>query len=352
MNSYPETSPLVSIIIPHHNGIHILSECLDSLNKSTYLQTQIIVIDNASVDGSLEWIQKNHPEVILIKNQSNQGYAGGCNLGAEVANGEFLMFLNNDTIQEKGWLEPLVEVLKSDPQTAAVQPKILNYYDMTLFDYAGGCGGALDVLAFPFARGRLFFNQENDLGQYNDEATVFWASGTAFLIRKSDFENAGRFDSTFFAHQEEIDLHWRLHLMGRQVRVVPSSVVYHKNAQTLSSHSMQKQYLNHRNSFLMLLTNYSLPLTLYLLPIRFALEIIAMLYAFVILDFKHLLGILKALLWIVSHPNIIYRRRRLVKVVRTVGDKAVMSKMYKGSIVVAYYLFKKKSYRDLVPSPS
>ncbi|MEE2876809.1 MAG: glycosyltransferase family 2 protein [Candidatus Neomarinimicrobiota bacterium] len=343
---------MVSIIIPHYNGIEIVSECLDSLKASTFTDKEVIVVDNASEDGSTEWIEQNHSEVLLLRNRINEGYAGGCNKGAEMAKGEFLLFLNNDTVHEIGWLEPLVEELRTNPETASVQPKILNYFDRRLFDYAGACGGALDILAFPFARGRIFFKQETDSGQYDDQASIFWASGTALMIRKSDFEAAGRFDGTFFAHQEEIDLQWRLHLMGRDVRVIPSSVVYHKNAVTLPAQSVQKQYLNHRNSVLMLLSNYSLPLTLYLFPIRVALELIASVYAVVMLDFKHLLGILKSMFWIIFHPMVIVRRRRLVKSVRKVRDRAVISHMYKGSIVFDYYIVGKRSYRDLSPSPS
>ncbi len=311
----------------------------------------MIVVDNASEDSSADWIEENHPEICLVRNEINEGYAGGCNRGSEKAQGEFLLFLNNDTVHDSGWLEPLVEAINENSETAAVQPKILNYFDRQLFDYAGACGGLLDILAFPFGRGRLFLSQERDSGQYEDEASIFWASGTALMIRKNDFEEAGEFDETFFAHQEEIDLQWRLHLMGRDVKVIPSSIVYHKNAVTLPAQSVQKHYLNHRNSVLMLLSNYSLPLTVYLFPIRVALELVALLYAFVMLDFRHLLGILKSMIWILLHPLTVLRRRRLVKSIRRVRDKTVISQMYKGSIVLDYYLLRKRSYRDLLSSP-
>ena len=349
----PDSSdrPLVSIIIPHYNGIEILSECLDSLKASTFEHKEVILVDNASQDSSADWIEEHHPEIRLVRNESNEGYAGGCNRGAEKAEGEFLLFLNNDTVHDPDWLEPLVEAINRNSETSVVQPKILNYFDRKLFDYAGACGGALDILAFPFARGRLFFSQERDLGQYDDEVSIFWASGTALMIRKKDFEAAGEFDETFFAHQEEIDLQWRLHLMGRGVKVIPSSVVYHKNAVTLPAQSVQKQYLNHRNSILMLLSNYSLPLTVYLFPIRVALELFALLYAVAMLDFRHLLGIMKSMIWVLLHPMVVLRRRRLVKSIRRVRDKTVISQMYKGSIVIDYFLLRKRNYRDLSPSP-
>ena len=344
--------PLVSIIIPHFKGIETLSECIDSVNTSTYLNREIIIVDNASGDGSPEWVEENHPDIILVKNKLNEGYAGGCNRGAELANGDFLMFLNNDTIHINNWVELLVEEMLSDPNTAAVQPKILNYYNTKIFDYAGGCGGAIDVLAFPFARGRLFNSQEVDSKQYDNEKNIFWASGTALLVRKTDFDRAGRFDETFFAHQEEIDLQWKFHLMGRNVKVVPESVVYHKNAVTLPAKSIRKQYLNHRNSILMLISNYSLPMVIYLLPIRLALELIAIIYALFLFDFRHVAGIMKSLAWILFHPKIIYLRRQHTKSLRKINDRKILSQMHKGSIVLDYFILRKKNYRDLFPIPS
>ncbi|MDP7666347.1 MAG: glycosyltransferase family 2 protein, partial [Candidatus Poseidoniia archaeon] len=200
----------VSVIIPHWNGIEILSDCLDSLTKSTYPNIEIVVVDNASTDGSPDWVAENHPDINLVRCSENHGYAGGCNRGAAEAEGEFLLFLNNDTIHEPGWIEPLVESMEVDETVAAVQPKILNYFERNKFDYAGGAGGALDILCFPFVRGRVFFELEEDEGQYDSAAEIFWASGTAFLVRKSVFEDSGGFDESFFAHQEEIDLQWRI----------------------------------------------------------------------------------------------------------------------------------------------
>lgn len=163
----------VSVIIPHWNGIDVLSECLDSLGKSTYKNIEIIVVDNASSDGSQDWVRSNHPNIILVQNKSNLGYAEGCNVGAKSSSGEYLIFLNNDTVQNENWIESLVDFLNLNRNVAAVQPKILNYFDRTKFDYAGGCGGWIDVLGFPFARGRLFLNLEKDEGQYEKIRPIF-----------------------------------------------------------------------------------------------------------------------------------------------------------------------------------
>ena len=322
---------------------------MDSLKQSTYPSVEIIVVDNHSTDGSPDWVEKHHPEVTLVRCDKNTGYAGGCNRGAKKAMGDYLLFLNNDTVHEPPWIEPLVATLKKDPAIAAVQPKILNYFEKELFDYAGGSGGAMDVLGFPFARGRLFLTREEDKGQYDDVTQVFWASGTAFLMKKSLFEDAGGLDEVFFAHQEEIDLQWRLQLMGYRVFVNPESVIYHKNALTLPMHSARKNYLNHRNSLMMMLTNYNLPLTIYLFPIRLVLELVAVGYALALFDFGHVVAIFRSLLWLLSHPVTIYRKRRKTKAIRKLKDREVIHLFYRGSVVVGYYLLRKRRYSDLIP---
>ena len=170
------SNPKVSIIIPHWNGIEILSDCLESLAQTEYTNLEIIVVDNASTDGSSDWVNINYPSVKLIENDQNYGYAGGCNRGANVATGDFLVFLNNDTIQDSKWIDTLVDFLSLNSNIAAVQPKILNFFDQAKFDYAGGAGGWLDILGYPFARGRVFLEQEKDAGHIsgNGEAEVTW----------------------------------------------------------------------------------------------------------------------------------------------------------------------------------
>ena len=341
-------NPKVSIIIPHWNGIDILSECLESLLQTDYHNLEIIVVDNASTDGSPDLISLNFPQIKLLENSQNYGYAGGCNRGAEIADGDYIVFLNNDTIQDSKWISPLVDFLNLNPKVAAVQPKILNFYDREKFDYAGAAGGWLDILGFPFARGRVFNDQEKDKGQYNKIRPVFWTSGTAFMIRKFDFESAGRFDESFFAHQEEIDLCWRLHLMDKETWAIPSSVVFHKNGATLPMFSRKKQYLNHRNSLQMILSNYSLPLTLYIFPIRFTLELVALVYSFIRMDLNHAIGIIQSLLWIVSHPFSIWKRRKQIKQIRIVKDKKVLPWLYWGSVVFDYYIRGKKHSANII----
>ena len=342
-----DSTPIVSIIIPHWNGIDVLSECIDSLKGSTFDSFEIIVSDNASSDGSQAWIVENHPDVILLENDNNYGYAGGCNRGVNVAKGEFILFLNNDTIQNPNWLDPLIDRMKGDESIAAIQPKILNYYDRKIFDYAGGSGGHLDLFCFPFARGRVFLNQEEYLGQYDNAKRCFWASGTAMIVRKDLFKAAGKFDETFFAHMEEIDLCWRFQAMGYEVWAEPRSVVYHKNAVSLPMHTHRKYYLNHRNSLLMLFGNYSIPVAFYVGFIRLILEFTALGYAIVKMDWNHVTGILRSLGWILIHPITILRKRSRFNQIRKMRDRDIMGAMTKTSVVLAHYLSGKKTYLDI-----
>ena len=338
----------VSVIIPHWNGIDILSDCLESLSRNTYPNLEILVVDNASTDGSSDWISLHYPNIKLIQNNKNYGYSGGCNRGAEASSGDYLIFLNNDTVHNEDFIERLADFLNLNPQVSAVQPKILNYFDRNKFDYAGGCGGWIDILGFPFARGRLFLDLEVDVNQYEKIRPIFWASGTAMMIRKKDFELLGGFDDVFFAHQEEIDLCWKIHLSGSQVWSIPSAVVFHKNAVTLPMFSRLKQYLNHRNSMLMILSNYSLPMSLYLVPIRIGLEFVALIYSLLRLDINHFIGILQSFAWILTHPHIVVKKRIRTQKLRKVKDRRVIQNMYWGSIVFDYYIKRIKKSSDII----
>ncbi len=338
----------VSIVIPHWNNVDVLSECLESISNTNFENFETIVVDNASTDNSVASVRSNYPNVKLIENDKNYGYAGGCNIGAEAASGDFLIFLNNDTVQEKDWISNLIKTINSDDKIAAVQPKILNYYNRNVFDYAGGSGGHMDIYCFPFARGRIFSFQENDEGQYNNKEKCFWSSGTCFMVRRELFQKAGGFDESFFAHMEEIDMCWRLYAMGFEVWVEPDSVVYHKNALTLPMYSHKKYYLNHRNSLLMLLGNYSIK-NIFLIGIpRLILEKIACFYSILMLDWRHFTAILRSLFWIIFHPNVIMKKRKSFSKIRTITDKKIMENMMQSSIVIKYYLLKKQAYLDIL----
>ena len=338
----------VSIVIPHWNNVDVLSECLESILNTDFENFETIVVDNASIDDSVAWVRSNYPNVKLIENDRNHGYAGGCNIGAEAAIGDYIIFLNNDTVQDKNWISNLIKIMNSNDNIAAVQPKILNYYDRNIFDYAGGAGGHMDIYCFPFARGRIFSFQENDEGQYNEKEKCFWSSGTCFMIRTELFQKAGGFDVNFFSHMEEIDLCWRLYAMGFEVWAEPNSIVYHKNALTLPMYSHKKYYLNHRNSLLMLLGNYSYK-NIFLIGLpRIFLELAACFYSMLMLDWKHLTAILRSIVWIISNPSIIIKKRKLFSGIRKIDDESIISNMMRSCLVIKYYFFRKRTYLDVL----
>jgi len=343
----PDTD--ISVIIPHYNGVDILRDCLISLYKSTTLNIHTILVDNASTDASIKLVETEFPAVEILKLEKNLGFAGGCNAGIRAAGTPYILILNNDTIHQAGWIELLLEKLESDPKIAVVQPKIRSYQNREYFDYSGACGGEMDIFAFPFAHGRVAEFIEKDFGQYDSFSDrIFWASGTAFLARTEIVKKAGLLDETFFAHMEEIDLQWRIQLMGYDIAIEPKSLVWHRSGFTLGAESPFKKYLNHRNSLLTLLANYQLPVMLYLAPIRLLLDLMALAYSLLKWDWGRVLAILKAHLWILAHPGFAIRKRRLVKSLRIVPDRKIMDRLYHGSIALGFYLLKKKRYLDIL----
>ncbi|MFL0682592.1 MAG: glycosyltransferase family 2 protein [Algoriphagus aquaeductus] len=244
-----------AIVILNYNGEEVLKTFLPSVVQfSTH---DIWVIDNASTDGSLVFLEQTFPQISLIRLQANFGYAGGYNWGLESIKGEyeFLILLNSDVEVTSGWDAGLVGFLEGNPDYAAVQPKILSWKERGAFDYAGAGGGFLDALGYPYCRGRLWNHLEKDLGQYDDTIVVDWASGACLAIRGKDFFAMEGFDAHFFAHMEEIDLCWRLRKAGRKIGYLGAVPVFHQGGATLDRASPQKLYLNIRNSLSMLYKN-------------------------------------------------------------------------------------------------
>lgn len=338
---------LVSIIIPHFNGREILHRCLKSLEETKYEKKEVILVNNASTDGSVENSQSSFSWIKVVYNERNLGYAGGCNSGLVEAAGKYILFLNNDTRVEPDWLAQLVEVCEQDETIAACQPKIRALDNEEDFDYAGAAGGLIDIFGYPFAKGRLFFSLEKDQGQYDAGGDVFWATGTATLIRKSVLEEVGYLDEDFFAHMEEIDLNWRMHLAGYRVVVVPQALVYHSAGATLKPDSPQKIYFNHRNSLMMLLKNYELKNLLWIFPLRILLEIMTLIYSLLKLDFVRLKGGSLALLYVFFNFLKIIKKRADVQKIRNVPDSEVFKKMYRSSIAFEYFVRGVRRVQDL-----
>ncbi len=334
----------LSIIIPHLHGFSILDECLTSIIQYTeHVHYEIIVINNNSSDGSIEKIKKKFSDIIILDSDINRGYAGGCNLGAKNALGEYLLFLNNDTIITEGSIEKLLSEIKTNENISSVQPKIKNYHNKELFDYAGACGGYIDYLVYPFSRGRIFNTIEKDQGQYENKQKIFWASGTAFLTRKKIFKKLGGFDEALFAHMEEIDYHWKCLLHKYDIYVIPKSIIYHKGGETLKYGAYKKIYLNHRNSIILFLTNHT-QISFKMIFKRFALEKIASLYYLFTGNLAGFFAVAKANIWVLKNMKFIKNRKKEFK--KCVPHQSAISKelMVPYSIVKKYYSQNKKTF--------
>ena len=230
----------------------MLEQYLPSVIEYSRDDATIIVADNASSDESLAFLQTRYPEVQTIVLDQNYGFADGYNRALKQVEAEYYVLLNSDVEVTHHWLEPLVEYMDAHEEVAACQPKLLSYVDKEKFEYAGASGGYIDHYGYPFCRGRLFDSVENDNGQYDYATSVLWATGACLFIRSKDYWLADGLDSRYFAHNEEIDLCWRLHIMGRQVVCLPDSVVYHLGGGTLPKGNPQKTFLNFRNNLTML----------------------------------------------------------------------------------------------------
>lgn len=246
----------VSVVILNWNGEKLLSQFLPSVVEFTESEkAEIIVVDNCSTDDSVNYVLNYFPSVKVVQFSENYGYAKGYNEALKNIHTEYSVLLNSDVEVTDGWLQRILDVLDNEPQIVAVQPQILAYNNKDFYEYAGAAGGFIDKYGYPFCRGRIFDKVEKVSRQYNNQIDIFWASGACLAIRTDEFKNNGGFDSSFFAHMEEIDLCWRLNSRGKRIVCVPASTVYHVGAATLSSESPRKTYLNFRNNLLMLYKN-------------------------------------------------------------------------------------------------
>jgi GT2 family glycosyltransferase len=245
-----------AVVILNWNGRKLLEQFLPALLKNTPDEAaDIIVADNGSTDTSLPYLEQTYPSIHLIKLDKNYGFAEGYNKALAQLDYEYVVLLNSDVEVTENWLTTAIDYLENHSEVTALQPKILSYNDKSSFEYAGACGGFLDLYGYPFCRGRIFNTIEKDSGQYNQEAEVLWASGACLFIRLKDYLEAGGLDAYFFAHQEEIDLCWRLKTRGKKIVCLPQSTVYHVGGATLKMEHPRKTFLNFRNNLLMIYKN-------------------------------------------------------------------------------------------------
>ncbi|MBB6002964.1 glycosyltransferase family 2 protein [Arcicella rosea] len=245
----------IAVVILNYNGQKHLADFLPSVIQYSSDAT-IYVADNASTDSSLELLKTAFPTVKIIELRENHGFAQGYNEALEFVDAEYYVLLNSDVEVTPNWIEPVIALMKNDKTIAACQPKIKSFHQKSHFEYAGAAGGFIDHLGYPFCRGRIFQEIEQDLKQYNDNHEVFWATGACMFVRAEVFHQVGGFDGDFFAHMEEIDLCWRIHHAGFKVFACGSSEVYHVGGGTLHKSNPYKTFLNFRNGLAMLYKNH------------------------------------------------------------------------------------------------
>ncbi len=283
----------LAVAILNWNGKSWLEKFLPGVIRFSR-DADIYVIDNFSTDDSIEFLHTHFPSVKIIKNDKNYGFAGGYNEGLKHIGNEFYCLLNSDVEVTDNWTAPVLELFEKNPSIAAVQPKILAYDRKNYFEFAGAAGGMIDNIGYPYCRGRMFDDVEEDKGQYNDESEIFWASGCCFFIRSKDFWDQKGFDERFFAHQEEIDLCWRLINSGRKIFYTWKSNVFHVGGGTLNKQSPKKTFLNIRNNLSMVLKNAPFPRLIGIIFLRLCLDGLAGVYFGIKLGFPHFVAVLKA----------------------------------------------------------
>lgn len=334
----------VAIVILNWNGAKMLTRFLPNVLDYSRKDATVYVADNASTDNSVELLKQHFPEVRLILLDKNWGFAEGYNKALDLIDAEYYVLLNSDVEVSHHWLSPLVEFMDNHPEAAACQPKLLSEKDRDSFEYAGACGGFLDKYGYPFCRGRIFDTVERDDGQYDYDVEVLWATGACLMIRASDFKLSGGFDARFFAHNEEIDLCWRLRLMGRKIFCIPDSFVFHVGGGTLPKNNPMKTYLNFRNNLLMLYKNLPENELHKVMRARMFLDYVAAFKSLVTGCFGDFKAIVKARKtfrkWLPDYVSV----RKQIQQMRKEND---IAGIYNISVLWQYYVKGHKKFSDL-----
>ncbi len=334
--------PSVSVVILNWNGVNYLREFLPSVCASVYPNLEIIVGDNASTDGSVKFLSENYPQVRVIVNDQNYGFAGGYNKVLHHIESDYFVLLNSDVEVPPDWVEPVIKLMESDSLIAAAQPKILSCKDKAMFEYAGAAGGFIDIFGYPFCRGRIFDAIEKDQHQYDSSSEVFWASGAALFIKRAKWLEVEGLDDDFFAHMEEIDLCWRLKNKGYKIMYCAESKVYHVGGGTLSAESPFKTYLNFRNNLVLLQKNLSFFQAVLTIFVRFWLDFLALIRFLLDGKLQHAKAISTAHFYFFGN---VLRNGKKAELIPKSKFNSIGT--YNGSIVWQYFVLKKKTFSSL-----
>ena len=335
----------IAVVILNWNGKSLLEKFLPALLEYTPQDiADIIVADNASDDTSVSFLKLDYPEVRIIRLDENYGFAEGYNRTIAQLEHEYIVLLNSDVEVTPNWLETALHYLEAHPEVVALQPKILSYRDKSSFEYAGACGGFLDIYGYPFCRGRIFNVVERDFSQYEDCIDILWASGACLFVKIEEYKKAGGLDASFFAHQEEIDLCWRLVSRGKRIVCLPSSVVYHIGGATLAMSNSRKTFLNFRNNLLMIYKNMPEQYLQKTLRVRFFLDILAALIFFLKGESGNWKAVFRARKGF-KHMKKQYEQIRQDNLSESLNELPLQ--IYRKSIIFAFYCRNKKRYNQL-----
>ena len=332
----------IAVVILNYNGQKFLETFLPNIIEQSSDVAEVIVADNCSTDNSVEFMKTHFPDIRLIINKKNGGFSTGYNLALRQIDAEYYVLLNSDIEVTPHWIEPIIELMDSDKNIAACQPKLLSYYEREKFEYAGAGGGFIDKYGYPFCRGRIFQSLEIDNGQYDDTREIFWATGACMFVRASIYHQFGGLDDSFFCHMEEIDFCWRMKNLGYKIMYCPQSFVYHIGGGTLPQSSPRKTYLNFRNNLSLLMKNLPEGMAFSIIFYRILLDWIAGLKFLFTAGFGDLYAVTRA------HFSFYRHLPKLMKIRRKNVHRHV-SKIYQKNIVFKYFLNKKHLFNDLSP---
>ena len=337
-------SSKVAVVILNWNGKSFLEKFLPIVIKYSS-NAQIIVADNQSSDDSVSFLRQHFPDVRIIINPSNDGFSTGYNLALKQVEAEYYVLLNSDVEVTEKWIEPIIDLMDSNKQIAACQPKILDYNHKTTFEYAGAAGGFMDKYGYPFCRGRIFNSLEEDKGQYNNSTEVFWATGACMFVRAEAFWKVGGFDDDYFAHMEEIDVCWRMKNIGYQTYVEPKSHVYHVGGGTLNKLSPRKTFLNFRNNLITLTKNASPRFLFFKIIYRMILDGVAAFKFLAEGHGSHFIAVIKAHFSFYAHLPSTLKKRDEMRLMDEFKDAT--TGVYTENIVFAHFVKGVKNYIEL-----
>jgi hypothetical protein len=331
----------VAIVILNYNGQAFLERFLPGVIQHS-AECEIIVADNCSTDHSVAYVKDQFPTIRLLQLEENYGFSKGYNEALKQVEATYYVLLNSDVEVTENWVSPVVDFMEDHPQVAACQPKIKAFHNPNEFEYAGAAGGLIDLLGYPFCRGRLLQTIETDEGQYDDRSAIFWATGACLFVKAELFHQVGGFDSDYFAHMEEIDFCWRLKMAGYEIFYIPESTVLHVGGGTLPRESPRKTYLNFRNSLATLFKNEPLRRLWWKLPVRLALDAIAAIKFLLSDGWDNFIAVVRANVDFYLMLPKLYRKRQVARQFQHPVEPS-----YKGLLVWKYFIDGKRTYAEL-----